>query len=97
MQDATENCHNPKLVEEAVRLELNFPFPLEHVTEIIVLGERLSSVAVGKFGANREKYLKWIMFLCSKNSTVAHYSSIGTVVLFPLTMFQPLAMRLLTL
>ena len=50
MQDATENCHYPELVGEPLRLELNFTFPLEHVTEHIVLGERMSSVAVDKFG-----------------------------------------------
>ena len=50
MEDATENCHYPELVGEPLRLELNFTFPLVHVTELIVLGERLSSVAVDKFG-----------------------------------------------
>ena len=50
MQDATENCHYPDLVGEPLRLELNFTFPLEHVTELTVLGERMSSVAVVKFG-----------------------------------------------
>ena len=50
MQDATENCHYPELVGETLRLELNFSFPLEHVTELIVLGEPMSSVAVDKFG-----------------------------------------------
>ena len=50
MQDATENCRYPELVGEPLRLELNFTFPLEHVTELIVLGERMSSVAVDKFG-----------------------------------------------
>ena len=50
MQDATESCHNPELVREPPRLELNFTFPLEPVTELIVLGERMSSVAVDKFG-----------------------------------------------
>ena len=39
MQDATENCHHPELVGEPLRLELSFTFPLEHVTELIVLGE----------------------------------------------------------
>ena len=48
MQDATANWHYPELVEEPLRLELNFTFPLEHVTELIVLGERTSSVAVDK-------------------------------------------------
>ena len=39
MQDARENCHYPELVGEPLRLDLNFTFPLEHVTELIVLGE----------------------------------------------------------
>ena len=50
MQDATENCHYPELVGDPLRLELNFTNPLENVTELIVLGERMSSVAVDKFG-----------------------------------------------
>ena len=50
MQDATENCHYPELVGEPLRLELSFTNPLENVTELIVLGERMSSVALDKFG-----------------------------------------------
>ena len=50
MQDATENCHYPELVGEPLRLELNFTFLPKHVTELIVLGERMSSFAVDKFG-----------------------------------------------
>ena len=50
VQDATENCHYPELVGEPLRLELNYTFPLEHVTELIVLGEQMFSVAVDKFG-----------------------------------------------
>ena len=50
MQDATENCLYPELVGEPLGLELNFTFPLVHVTELIVLGERMSLVAVDKFG-----------------------------------------------
>ena len=50
MQDATENCHYPELVGEPLRLEPNFTNPLENVTELIVLGERMSSVAVDRFG-----------------------------------------------
>ena len=50
MQDASENCHYTELIGEPLRLELNFTFPLEHITELIVLGERMSSVAVDKFG-----------------------------------------------
>ena len=65
MEDATENCHYPELIGEPLRLELNFAFPLEHVTELIVLGERMSSVAVDKFGV-RKKHLKRIMLPYSK-------------------------------
>ena len=97
MQDATKNCHYPELVGEPLRLELIFTFPLEHVTELIILGERMSSVAVDKFGVVGKKHLKWIMFLSSKESIVSHYSGIGTVALFPLTMFQLLTMTLLPL
>ena len=49
MHDATKNCHYPKLVGEPLRQELFFSFSLEHVTELIVFGERMSSVAVDKF------------------------------------------------
>ena len=49
-QDATENCHYPELVGDLLRLELNFKHPLENVSELIALGERMSSVAVDKFG-----------------------------------------------
>ena len=54
MRDANENYHYPELVGEPLRLELNFTFPLEHVTELIVLGERMSSVVVDKFGVIRK-------------------------------------------
>ena len=49
-QDATEKCHYPEIVGEPLMLELNFNFPLEHVIGLIVLGKRMSSVAVDKFG-----------------------------------------------
>ena len=50
MQDATENCHYRELVGEPLRLELIFTNALENVTELIVLGERMSLVAVDNFG-----------------------------------------------
>ena len=50
MQLATGKCHYPELVGEPLRLELNFTFPLKHFTELFVLGERMSSVAIDKFG-----------------------------------------------
>ena len=78
MQDATENCHYPELRGKPMRLELNFTFPLEHDTDFILLGERMCSVAVEKFGVARKK-LKRIVFLSSKYSIVTRYSSIGTL------------------
>ena len=39
MQDATETCHYPELVGEPLRPELNFTFPLEHFTELNLVGE----------------------------------------------------------
>ena len=88
IQDVIENCHYPELAGQPLSLALNFTFPLKHVTELIVLGEPMSSVGVDKIGVVGKKHLKWIIFLSSKTWTVSHYSSIGTVVLFPLTMFQ---------
>ena len=54
IQDATENCQYPELVGEPLRLELNFTNPLENVTELIVLGERMSSVTVELLGRMRK-------------------------------------------
>ena len=50
MQDATEHCHYPEIIREPLRLDLYFNSPLEKVTEFILLGERMFSVAVDKFG-----------------------------------------------
>ena len=50
MQDATEHCHYAEIIGEPLRLELYFSSLLENVTEVLVLGERMSCVAVDKFG-----------------------------------------------
>ena len=50
LQNATEKFHYAELVEEPMKLELNFSFPLEHVIELILLGERTSLVSVDTFG-----------------------------------------------
>ena len=50
MQDAAEICHYRELVREPLRLELNFTQDLENFIKLIVLGERISSVVVDKFG-----------------------------------------------
>ena len=49
MQDDTENCHHQEFVGEPLGLELKFTFLQEHVTKLIVLGERRSFVAFEKF------------------------------------------------
>ena len=50
IQDSTQNFHYPQVVGEPLRLELIFTHPLENVTELIVLGEQMSWVAVDKSG-----------------------------------------------
>ena len=49
-QDATENWLRPEPVGKPLRLELNFTFPQEYVTELIVVGERLFLVEIDRFG-----------------------------------------------
>ena len=66
IEDAAENLHQPPLVGETLRLELNFTFPLELVSELNVLGERMSSGETDKFGVVGKKHLKWLMFLFGK-------------------------------
>ena len=50
LQYAAEHLHYPELSGESLRLEMFFQFPLEQVTEMIVLGEKLSIVHIDKFG-----------------------------------------------
>ena len=50
LQDAAEQLHYSELSGESLRSETFFQFPLEQVTEVIVLGERLSTVQIDKFG-----------------------------------------------
>ena len=54
MQDVTENFRYTELVGETSKLALNFTFPLEQVTELISLGERMSSLAIDKCGVVRK-------------------------------------------
>ena len=49
VQDATENCLYREPVGELLTLELNFTFLLEHLTELVLLEERMFSIAVEKF------------------------------------------------
>ena len=55
MEDATEKYQNPEVVGEPLRLGQNFIFPLEQVTGLIVLRERMSLVSLDKFGVPRRK------------------------------------------
>ena len=50
LEDAAEQLHYPELSGESLKLEIFFQYPLEQVTEVIVLGERLSNIPIGKFG-----------------------------------------------
>ena len=42
IEKAAKTCHYPEIDGEPLRLELNFTFPSEHVTELVVLRERMS-------------------------------------------------------
>ena len=55
LEDAIEKCYSTELVGVPLRLELNFTFPPKQVIGLIVLGELMFSVAVGKFGVVRKK------------------------------------------
>ena len=47
LQDGNENCLFSELVREILSLHMNLTTPLQHVIELIVMGERKSLVAVG--------------------------------------------------
>ena len=49
MQDATGKCRYAKLVGQPLRLKSNFAHPLEHVSDLNVLGEQIFLVVVHKF------------------------------------------------
>ena len=105
MQDATENCHYRELVGEPMRLELNFSFPLEQFTELVVLGGRRSWVAVDKFCAVGIKIKKDSVFLQQKinripqlnyryrSSSPLEYVQLLTMTLLPLQNTQPSKMQ----
>ena len=56
MQVAIENCQYPELIGEALRMELNFTFPLEHITKLLILGERVSLIANEMCGVAGKKH-----------------------------------------
>ena len=53
MQDATENCHYPKIIGKSLSLELNFTFSIESATDLDALVERMSPVAVDKIDVGK--------------------------------------------
>ena len=55
IQYANENCYCAELVGKPLRLELNFTSPLDHVTELKVLGQTMFSVGVEMFGVVGKK------------------------------------------
>ena len=55
LQDAAEQLHYRELSGESLRLEKCFQFPLEQVTEVIFVGERLSNIQNDKFGTVAKK------------------------------------------
>ena len=50
LQDAGENVHYIELSGESLRLEMFLERPLTSVTELIVLGEGISTVKIDQFG-----------------------------------------------
>ena len=50
LQDAGANIHYTELSGESIRLEMFLDHPLRSVTELIVLGERMSTVKIDQFG-----------------------------------------------
>ena len=62
LQDAAEQLHYPEFSGESLRLEMFFQFPLEQVTEVIVLGERLSNFQIDNFGTFAKKGLVFLSF-----------------------------------
>ena len=69
LQDAAEHLHYPELSGESLRLEIFFQLPLEQVTEVIVLGERLSIIQIDKFGTVA-KYVYFFEFSGSYKNIV---------------------------
>ena len=54
MQDAAEKYPYPELFVEQLTMQVNFTFPLQHVSELNLLGERMSLVAVDEIGVVRK-------------------------------------------
>ena len=73
MQNVTEMCYYPEVFGELMRLELNFAFPLEYVTELSVFEERVSSIAVHYFDVVGESIQKRYCFSPAKKTILSRY------------------------
>ena len=56
LQDAGKNFNYLELSGESIRLEVFFDRPLRSVTELIVLGERMSTVEIDQYGMVAENF-----------------------------------------
>ena len=56
LQDAGENIHYPELSLESILLEMFFDHPLRSVTELVVLGERMTTVKIDHFGTAAKNF-----------------------------------------
>ena len=63
LRDSAENCHYAEVVGKPLRGELTFTFPLELVTEVIVLGVGMFLAAVDKFGVVGGRFKRDSVFL----------------------------------
>ena len=62
LKDAAQQLHYPELSGENLRSEMFFQFPLVQVTEVIVLGEKLSNVQIEKLETVDKKCLIFLSF-----------------------------------
>ena len=54
LHDPGENVHHPEFSGEILCLEKFFERPLTNVTELIVIGEQISTAKIGQFGTVAE-------------------------------------------
>ena len=96
MHDFSEDCHYREH-GKPLKMELQFTFLLEQVTELIVLGDECVWLQLTSLVLLEQISKMDNVSLEQKKSTVSHYSSTGTVVFSPLFMVQLLTMTLLPL
>ena len=60
LQDAGENIHYPEVSLESILLEMFFDHPLRSVTELVVLGERMTTVKIDQFGTAAKNFCRFL-------------------------------------